>query len=317
VFHGSGLDLWYHFAIMFEALFILTTLDAGTRVGRYLLQDLLGHVWKPLGQTDHTGATWLASFLCVSAWGWFLIQGVRDPLGGINSLWPLFGIANQLLASIALCLATTVLLKMQIARRAEGKPANLGYAWITLGPLLWLLAVTLTAGLEKIFHPDPKIGFLASARGLAEKLPALRLAMETALPANLAAAKTAWRNAESLRVNFLIDSVVTGAFICMILMVAALSVREWILLLARQKLSRLSETEPSWLPEYALAEARPFNIFNLFFLACLLVRELSGQSAVERTQRAMHCGCQTENQSRHRAYLAASQKRFDGINRCC
>ncbi|HLZ53396.1 MAG TPA: carbon starvation CstA family protein, partial [Verrucomicrobiae bacterium] len=156
--NGRGLDLWYHFAIMFEALFILTTVDAGTRVGRYLIQSVLGRAWKPLGDPKSYFATPVAAALMVGAWGYFLIQGVRDPLGGINSLWPLFGIANQMLAAIALCLGTTIILKMQL--QPEGgvtrRPDNLGLAelappkrkpalaLITLIPLIWLVVVTFT-----------------------------------------------------------------------------------------------------------------------------------------------------------------------------
>jgi carbon starvation protein len=201
--------LWYHFALMFEALFILTVLDAGTRVGRFMVQDALGHVWKPLGRTSWYPSILSTSALICAAWGYFLWQGVRDPLGGINSLWPLFGIANQLLAAVALCVATTIIIKMHRAR----------YALVTLAPLIWLVTVTFTASWHKIFDPDPRIGFLAQARQIA----------------------AAGGNAR-LIFNNRLDAMVTGILVALVSLLLIESVRQWIGVLSSGKEPKITES---------------------------------------------------------------------------
>jgi carbon starvation protein len=334
---GRWLDLWYHFAIMFEALFILTTIDAGTRVGRYLLQDVLGNLWKPLGDTKSIRANLLASLLMVGGWGYFLIQGVRDPLGGINSLWPLFGIANQMLAAIALCLATTIILKMQLSRPlpSDGKRAPRPVlALITLVPLVWLLAVTMTAGVQKIWHTDPRIGFLAQVRGLDEKRPALEAALAEARRAgetkNIDLAETALQTNRVLCFNNLLDAVMAGAFLVLLTAIVWLSIREWLLLLGRRKLAELRESAPVWLPEYALAEAKPLQVASVVALGFALAKELSGEAHLERAQQqATNLTCRFEHdglsrddtatggQTEEQRYLEVTERRFNGVRRCC
>jgi carbon starvation protein len=215
---GQGLmALWYHFAIMFEALFILTTVDTGTRVGRFMLQELAGQIWRPLGRTSWYPSTVLASGLVVGGWGYFLVQGVLDPLGGINSLWPLFGISNQLLASVALCVGTTLLIKSGKAR----------YVWVTLAPLAWLLTVTLSAGWLKVFADDPRLGFLAHATSITQQIAA----------GTMDAAR-----GSRLVFNDRLDAVVTLTFMVITVLVVLSSAREWVLILTRRKPAKAQES---------------------------------------------------------------------------
>ncbi|HVD77308.1 MAG TPA: carbon starvation CstA family protein [Vicinamibacteria bacterium] len=214
------LGIWYHFAIMFEALFILTVLDAGTRVGRFMVQELLGHVYAPLGRTSWYPSVLVTSGLIVGGWGYFLYQGVRDPLGGINSLWPLFGISNQLLSAVALVVATTILLKMGRGR----------WAWVTLAPMAWLGTVTMTASYQKIFHPDPRIGFLAQARVLGDQIAG------GLLPPDKVA------QAERLIFNNRLDAAVTALFVVLIVILIAEALYEWYRIVSGRTVAALQET---------------------------------------------------------------------------
>ncbi len=203
--------IWYHFAIMFEALFILTVLDAGTRVGRFMIQDALGNLWEPIGRTSWYPSILATSTLIVGAWGFFLWQGVRDPLGGINSLWPLFGIANQLLATVALCVATSIIIKTRKVR----------FAPVTLLPLVWLIAVTFTASWHKIFDLNPRIGFLAHARVL------------SALPTSYETSR--------LIFNDRLDAAVTAILMILVALILVESVLLWIGIVTGKRTANIKE----------------------------------------------------------------------------
>ncbi len=216
----TALGLWYHFAIMFEALFILTTIDAGTRVGRFLLQDFLGNLWRPLGNTRSWSANVFASVLLVAAWGWFLYEGVVDPLGGINSLWPLFGLANQLLSVVALCLATTILIKMRKAK----------YLFVTVLPLVFMCVVTFSAGYLKVFSSDPRLGFLSGARSLLHEATGIT---DPARAADLVRQAGVWR----------FDALVAIFFLALVLLIVIGSAKQWWQLLRGTKRVVLHESE--------------------------------------------------------------------------
>ena len=212
---------WYHFAIMFEALFILTTVDAGTRVGRFMIQDMLGNIYRPLGRTSWLPGNLLASALIVGAWGYFLYVGATDPLGGINQLFPLFGIANQLLAAVALTVGTTILIKM----------GKLKYAWVTLLPLAWDAAVTLTASWYKVFSDNPKIGFFAQRSAAQESLAA----GEPFAPAK------SLEQTQQVIVNSTVDGILSILFAVLIIIIILDAVRVWFGLIRGRKQPVMSE----------------------------------------------------------------------------
>jgi hypothetical protein len=295
------------------------------------------------------------------------VQGVRDPLGGINSLWPLFGIANQMLAAIALCLAVTIILKVELRRGAEAKSetrnsklegnpksevrnaeAKSGRPWlalVALVPMIWLVSVTFTAGVQKIFHPDPKIGFLRQAGILygkineAERIVVTELTLKILSPEDVAALRQ--KKAElpanrRLLHNNLIDACVAGVFLLLVFLIILASIREWFLLLSRRKQAVLRETPPTWLADYAVADGgRSFGTgtAGAAALALALAKELSSEAALERAQQQA-CACSracegTRLPRSHpakldsnrkpvgRLYVEVTEQRFNGVRRCC
>ena len=234
---GAFKAFWYHFAIMFEALFILTTVDAGTRVGRFMLQDTLGNLWKPIGRTSWWPGLAATSAVVVAAWGWFLYGGVRDPLGGINQLFPLFGIANQLLAAVALTVATTILIKS----------GRLKWAWVTAVPLAWDAAVTLTASAYKVFSSDPTVGFFAQRDRFQEALNG----GEVLPPAQ------SLEDMERIVTNSTVNGVLSALFALLVIVVIVDASRIWIRAIREQRPIPTTETPP--VPSRIVAPAGLFR----------------------------------------------------------
>jgi carbon starvation protein len=225
------LSIWYHFAIMFEALFILTVLDAGTRVGRFMVQELGARVWKPFGRTGWMPGILFSSAIIVAMWGYFLYQGVIDPLGGINSLWPLFGIGNQLLAAVALVVATTILLKMGRTK----------WIWVTVAPMVWIVIVTMTASYQKLFDPNPRIGFLSYVKVLTAQLAAGKIPV-----AKIAETK-------HIIFNQRMDAAVTAVLAGMVVVLIIEALIQWYAILRRRAPSVLHEAPyvaTRWAPEF-------------------------------------------------------------------
>lgn len=341
--HNRWMDLWYHFAIMFEALFILTTIDAGTRVGRYILQDALGHIWKPLGNIRSLKSNLVSSGIMVCLWGYFLIQGVRDPLGGVNSLWPLFGIANQMLAVIALSLATTIILKTCLQKFNNSQQVPIptllkksAPVLIAFIPMIWLVSVTFTAGYQKIFNDDPQVGFISQARLLESKIPLLQTDFDNAKKSGdtekITDIEKTMKFNQTLIFTNKLDAVVTAIFITLVTIILILSAREWILLISQKREPQLRETPPVWLPDYAVSEKKSFKWLGWLTLFFLAIKEISGQSAVEREENlivanesnACQCGHSLKNKHKNSTYdikksafLSATDHKYKNINRCC
>jgi len=270
----------------------------------------------------------LSTSLVVLAWGYLVWTG------NIRTIWPIFGIANQLLAATALCLATTVLLKMALAgsnkNDAAGKSSSPAIALVTLVPLIWLLIVTSTASYQKIWHSDPRIGFLAQAKAMSAKLDALNSQTASMSEAALPAHQKQISQTGKQRGNALLDAGVTGFFLALVVAIFLISVREWILLLARRKAAELHETPPTWLPAYAAAEVSSFKVFSLLALLIGLAKELSGEAALERAEKSvLACDCATrinllgekrdihEPMSKVEIYNDVLERRYNGVNRCC